>query len=641
MESRALTELPYTVFGYPTLKDFMFDVQDEAVAQIMMRVKEEDMNDISSTMGSSFEELLALSFAKAEAYSVARDMSIPPSQDQESKGAENTMKRLLGKDRFFELIENSFAEVVATLFQSVDQSELAAKAFSKRPEFQFALEIWTEIEDRSSSKPIVPGSQQPSFRAKFLLDELEFVSRRLNLKVVDIWTPTLFSFVARSLLESIHPALGSLHTCTVLRRLQILVCVAGPVALSDYPLEMLLHSLRPYITDFQCSEDAIKLFWYLIDRGQKYLFENPSFVAGLAVSTLASLRGFLSTTQDSTTQESHFRATLTQAESFRRWFSSFLDKYEPSKLDEKSVDSLRKIFRSSQNIEPVGSARRGTYEGELMTELLHDKRSASPLLSRSATDLVFSLLCTEFQIPSDFRDDILGDDDAAAANAIAVLESIESQALGRGYRLWAARALGRAYAASGVVNDSLLKEQRVTFVDSSGLSPHSSSKYAILHSLCDLLLSSGFRNAGLAERTLQVIVQKLAEYPALEECMTAIPPPFIKSLLWAPYQCPELSVRELDRFEREYTICWNGDITAVEWAKELTLALSINAAKDPVIGSLVPILSHRLPCTSSHTSFMTCCCPSLTATKWSVMSSQRYSATLSRISKTPRFTISD
>lgn len=589
-ETQALATLPHGIFGYSTPEEFLLDVQDEAVAQTIMRVKESDMDDISRITVMPSKELLASCFYKAEAYSVARDISMPPSQEQSFKGAENAIRNLLGPQKFFALVKSSFPGIIATLFGCVDQTEQIEKAFAKRPSFQFALAIWRDIENRGSSKATLPAGQQPSFRSKYLLDEIEFICGRMNLELDKIWTPTLFCFVARSLLESNHPALGSLHACYVLRKVKILVCLAGQVALRDYPLEMLIYSLRPYITDFQCSQDAIGLTWYLIENGRGHLSENPSFLAGIAVSTLASLRDFLSSSQDSTTQKSHFRATLSDAQAFHQWFSSFLNNYTPSHLDEVSERSLQNILRSSQNVRLVGNARRDTYEGDLMSDLLRDKTTGHRLLNQPSTDLVFSLLCDQFERPLDFRDDILGEDKAAATNAITLWSTLDNQQRGRDYRLWVARAMGRAYAATGVISESLVKEQRTTFVDLPDISLHSASKFAILYTIRDSLLSDNCQNPGLAEITLQVIVERLSVHPELEDCAVAIPSSLMNALVWAPYQCPPIPLKQLDKPQMDYAICWDGNTTVSEWARNLTLALSNGATGDPVVGALPPIL---------------------------------------------------
>ncbi|OJD11921.1 hypothetical protein AJ78_07406 [Emergomyces pasteurianus Ep9510] len=603
LETESLGSIPFTIFGYKTLNDLLIDVEDEVVAQIVMRGKDDEMTEISSCLGVPFEELLSNCFYKAEAYCIARDISIPPSQDSQPKGTQSRIKKILGAEKFGSLLERDFPETIAVFFKCVDQTEQMERGFEKRPPFKYALDIWRDIARRSSSKAVLPASQQPSFRARYLLDEFDFLCMRSGYDLETMWTPALVCFVARALIESIHPSLGSLHACAVIRKLKILVCIAGPLVLGEYPLEMLLHCLRSFIADFHCSEDAIGLFWYLVDKGSPYLVENPSFMAGLGVSTLASLRGFLSSSQESTTQETHFRSSLSKAQIFHDWFAKFLDKYESPRLTQESEKSFRNVVRSSQRINLVGNASKGTYEGELMVGLLRDSAAGERLLSAPATDLVFSLICNDFQKPKNFRDDILGEDQIAAANAATVWNTIRNQDHGSGYRLWAARVLGRAYASTGVINDSMLRETRPSFSNGMPERIRFTSKFSVIRILCDSLFSNSRRDIGLAERALQDIFSKLSSVPDLGECASAIPTSLVKALTWSPYLCPDLSLTAFQKTQFNHDIRWIPDVSVEEWARDVTLCLTIKEASDPIIGTLpkvlfeIPALAMKLlPC---------------------------------------------
>ncbi|KAK2789529.1 Serine/threonine-protein kinase tel1 [Onygenales sp. PD_12] len=590
LETESLGSIPFTIFGYHKLNDLLVDVEDEIVAQIVMRGKDDEMTEISTCFGAPFEELLADSFYKAEAYCIARDISVPPSQDSQPKGTESRIKKILGAEKFVSLAENSFPEAVAVLFKCADQPEQIERAFEKRPSFKFALDIWKDIGGRSSSTAILPANQQPSFRARYLLDEFEFLCRRTGYDLETMWTPALVCFVARTLIESIHPSLGSLHACSVIRKLRILVSIARSIVLQEYPLEMLLHCLRSFLSDFHCSEDAIGLFWYLVDNGKAYLLENPSFMAGLGVSTLASLRGFLSSSQESTTQEAHFRSSLSKAQKFHDWFAKFLDEYHPPKVSEESEKDLQNLMKAAQRIQLVGNASKGTYEGELMVNLLRDGTTGRGLLSAPATELVFSLLCNDFRRPDDFRDDIMGEDQIAATNAITVWKSIQQQGHGSNYRLWAARVLGRAYSSTGVISDSMLKELQPYSVNDIPESINLTSKFSIIQILCDSLLSNTRQDIGLAERALQAIFTNLSVNPELQECATAIPASLVKTLTWAPYICPNMSLDRSQKADFDHDIQWTPDVPVAEWARDVTLCLTIKERSDPVISALPKIL---------------------------------------------------
>ncbi|EFR04627.1 ataxia telangiectasia mutated [Nannizzia gypsea CBS 118893] len=593
MDKESVTDIPFAVFGYPTLHELLLDIQDEVVGQTAMREKEDDKKAIEACLERKFEDLLYESFYKAEAYSVARDISIPPSQEAGAKGAERGMINLLGKEKFFQLSEQYFPQTVATLFGSIDQTEQIQRAFEKRPLFHHALKAWQHIHARSHSTSALPLSQQPCFRARYLLDEIEVLCKRSGFDIETMWTPSLVCFVARMLLDSTHPALGSLHTCSVIRKLKILICVAGQISLYDYPFEMLLRGLSPFLTDFHCAEDAIGLVWYLIENGKAYLTDNPSFTAGLAVSILASLREFLSAPQASTTQRAHFKATLSKAHEFHLWFSDFLKTYSPSTeystLDGPSTESLRRIIHASQNIQLVGNGIKGTYESELILELLGDKISGRNLLTTHTSNLVLSQLCGNFQRPASFRDDVLGEDDDAASHAMTLWSSVENRTLGKGFRLWLARVLGRAYAATGVVNPSFRKEQKSEFLDYSRDGFLAGSKIAILRILCNTLPNNS-EPAGLAERTLQVIANNLAKDPLADECMQIIPSTLLKALTWEPYKCPMLVFSTSRMAPFLYLPQWDVINTASRFAQHLALFLCNKVAHDAVIGTLPKII---------------------------------------------------
>jgi ataxia telangiectasia mutated family protein len=212
--------------------------------------------------------------------------------------------------------------------------------------------------------------------------------------------------------------------------------------LQDYPLELILHALRPFLTDPHCCEDALGIFWYLLDAGQSYLSENPGFTAGIAVLALSSLSNFLASCAESTGQESQSRVTSSsRVGEFHKWLGSFLENYRAPNMDERTEESFQRIVRSAQGLCASGNSMKGSHESDLLFELLQDRTSGQNLLSRPVSDLVISLLGVQFQKPPDFRNDILGEDAAAAANAVAVWQTVRNGNPGSDYRLWAARVI--------------------------------------------------------------------------------------------------------------------------------------------------------------------------------------------------------
>jgi ataxia telangiectasia mutated family protein len=359
METQSVTSMPFSIFEYESLKEMLLDVKDEVIGQMMMRAKESEMQELGSFLEIPYAELLETSFHKAEAYCIARDITTPPEPGSQPKGVEIRMRKLLGADGFMTQAEKRFPEIIATFFRSLDRYDQIERAFSKRPSFQYALDIQNKIAGKSAAQSSLPANQQPSFRARYLLDELEFFCKRVGFELESIWTPSLASFVCRSLLETIHPALGSLHTCSVIRKIRILVCLCGPVMLEGYPFEMLLHALRPFLSDVHCSKDALGILWYLLEAGKQYLKDKPDFVAGICVSTSLTLRKLFSSSLSSTTQQSQFKSALTNAEIFHKWLRQFAEECCDSDWDENIQVAYSRMLDLAQQLSAPGRPTSG------------------------------------------------------------------------------------------------------------------------------------------------------------------------------------------------------------------------------------------------------------------------------------------
>ncbi|KAE8360415.1 Serine/threonine-protein kinase tel1 [Aspergillus caelatus] len=587
-EQESITTMPFSIFGYTSIKDMLCDVQDELVGQIIMRAREDEEMEMSKHMGKPFAELLATSFYKAEAYSIARDISTPPGQGSQPKGVETRLKKMLGTEHFVELIDQQFPQTIAAFFGSLDQYEQVERAFSKRAKFHDALEGLRCILGKSASKIVLPANQQPSFRARYLIDELEFLCKRSGYELETIWTPTLASYVCRTLLELIHPALGSFHACSVIRKIRVLLCVAGPVMLRDYPFEMTLHAMLPFLVDIYCSEDALGIFWHLLEAGQPYLAETPGLMAGVAVSTLLSLRKFLASPPADTAQQGQSKPVIANIERFLQWFGEYINTYESS-LDAETRESFRRVVKSSQATSTVESRSNDTNERDVILDILDDRSSERTLLSKPVSDHVIALLCADSEEP---LGNYHGKD--ATSNIVAVYQTLQNFNTGSGYRLWAAKVIGRAFATTGKVNDALLREQDLSLFKSqlshSRLEVHCYSKASILHELCNMLQNNSHLEVGLVERTLQLIISNLAKYPHFEQCAGVVPLYLMKAFTWSPYQCPPISMLVPETEGNDAKVNWKTSNPLPQWARSIALLLSKAAAKDPVIGSLSHII---------------------------------------------------
>ncbi|KAJ5424194.1 PIK-related kinase FATC [Penicillium cf. griseofulvum] len=594
-ETQSIMSMPFSIFGYDSLQNMLLDVKDEIVGQMIMRAKEQETIELAKHLQIPHLELLANSFHKAEAYSIARDISTPPGQGSQPKGVEIRLRKLLGADQFMVQIESQFPQIIATFFKSLDYYDQIERAFSKRENFSYALDIQTQIIKKSTSQNALPANQQPSFRARYLLDEIEFLCRRTGFEFELIWTPSLVSFICRSLLESIHPALGSLHACSVIRKIRILTCVAGSIILQDYPLEMTLSSLRPFLGDIHCSEDALGIFWYLLEAGKPYLEVTPGFTAGIAVSTLVTLRRIFSSLPENTTQESQFREVQSNAKRFYQWLVELLGELRSSDWDIETKVSFDRLVSLAEKFSTSEGSAGGQFGKDLVFEILKDRDSVTSLLSNPVADLVLSLLCPEFEQTSDTGNWVSNEDVDPASHVVSLWRTLQNSNGGSQYRLWAARVIGRSFAATGKIDQLLLREQDLSLFQTPESSLSSDifchSKARILRVLCDMLHVQKYFEAGLVERTLQLIVSNIANYPDFQGCSEVIPESLMKALIWNPYTCPAvlLSNSEQERCENAATSA--SGLSVSDWARSVSLFLSNAALEDPVIGSLRKVLN--------------------------------------------------
>ena len=598
LDTQTLSTIPFGIFGYTSLTELVQDVLHEVTAQIVMRGRDSEAQELSKIMSTSFLNLIEESFARCAAYCIARASAIPPEVDAQASGGDKRLKRLVGsKERYATMIKNKFPEILSTFFKIVDREDSIIKGFQRHEVHYAAHSAYDEILSSGNSGMTLTVSQQPTFKASFLVDEVDYICLRAERDVEEMWTPALYIYVFRELVNTAHPALGSLYSCAVIRRLRILVSMAGEVAFQDYPLEMALHSLRQFLTDTQCAENAMGLFRFLLGRGHSYLQRVPSFVAGLLVSTLTSLKLFLESPQESTTQESQFRATMSRAEEFHKWIGTFGSEYTSSALDLHGEEAFKSIITSARQIRSAGNAKLGTCESELLHDILTDRLSGRNLIDGPSQDIILDLLCSKFEVPANFREDILGLGQHATECVPILWNTLKHKYRGEGYALWVARALGRAYASTGFTNPKLMRETQddgEVYKERSWKNPVSSSRFAIIQLLCNLLLADKLQDIGLVERALQAIVSNVDKDDSIQEVIGKLRASLLPSLDWKPLSLPFLAqsygvagspFEPLSRaIEIEPSIAYDA------WIRRICLSLIATCGQDLILLELAPIV---------------------------------------------------
>ncbi|KAM0271737.1 hypothetical protein ACHAPA_002502 [Fusarium lateritium] len=591
LECDPIEDIPFSIFGFTTLGDLLKSAQSEAVGLTVMRGQDDAFSEVCRLLGSSKSDLVRESFTTAIAYSMI--FGDANGGDGKDRGEAN-VKKLLGSKAYTELIYINFVDIAALFFDLIDQENSLEKVFT-RFKLDYAADILSAVKAISHSPAELPANQQPMFKAKYLISELHRLCKNTEFQFHDLWTPPLVVSIARKLLNTVHPALGPLHACSVLRKVRVLISLAGSVALDSYPLEMLLNATRKFITDSECADDALGISQYLLAEGASHLSNAPSFLAGYALSTLASLRVFLESSQSSTTQESQFKATMSKAERFHGWFSKYLEEYDsPMFKNLAQKNAFKSITQSAACIRSSGNAERGTAESKLLLDILDDGGADHQLLNDSSRQLALGLLCGDFSIPASIKDDIIESDEDALKHSTAVWKSCDTESLSEEYLAWAGRVVGRAFSASGEIPADILRESYLTRYQQ--IAPGSNgSEMGILYLLQDLTSTSDSVTAGLAEAALRSIVSDatlLDDEPLTVACQKSLTESLLVTSQWGTHRSPPSDrgppTPASSPIQQDV---WSMDITSKDWLPSLSAHLAQSVPESIILSVLAPILA--------------------------------------------------
>ncbi|KAK3938496.1 hypothetical protein QBC46DRAFT_292278 [Diplogelasinospora grovesii] len=590
LENDSIEDIPFEIFGFSSLQDILIKARTEAAAIMIMRGQEKEALDMAQILGMSPADMVQQSFTKIVAYSIAHDISVPSGEGHVT--GESRLRKMLGKEGFLENIHLNFADILATFFDVFDQEYPIEKYLKRDEKFAYAADIMEEIKKLGHLDTSLPPNQQPMFKAKYLPREILHLCSRTVYEPENLWTPALVVFIARKLLNTIHPALGPLHACSVLRKIRVLICLAGDHALASYPLEMLLHSIRAFVVDPECADDALGITQYLVLKGDYHLKRAPSFLAGYALSSLADLRVFLESSQSSTTQESQFKATMSKAQHFHSWFAKYLADYEsPSFKDEAQKRAFKAITQSAAHIRASGNAEKGTHESNLLLEILEDWNRENQLLNEPARSVALSMLCGAFNIPLSSRLDMLGADEDALNHGAVVWKSCSSKQLSGEYLSWAGRVVGRSFAASGEIAQELLRESHLEEYRKMS-SGYSGSEEGLLNLIEALTVSTDCSTAGLAESALRIVVSDAVgeeDQDLLGACQKSLSEPLLISSNWNPYRTPPSDFFDVDS-PAEAELFSAKRLESPNWSQQVAAFLARSVPELVTLRVLAPIL---------------------------------------------------
>ncbi|KIW90931.1 uncharacterized protein Z519_08714 [Cladophialophora bantiana CBS 173.52] len=585
LSQETLASMPFQLFEYASLQEMAADNIGELTGQIALRGFRHS-EELAQLVGKDWNSLLTEQFAYAEAYTLASETSVPKT-DRLYDGSEKLVRKQLGSQLYLQRLRECLPDIIALLVISLQDDRGIEKALPAP-----SLKVWQEIVTDSGQNMQLPLAQQPCFRARCLPEELKYLCSRLHLEETDIWTSGLLVHVYRQLLDRARPALGPLHTCSIIRKIRIVISLAGPVAREGYPLEMMLHNLRPYLTVFQCAEETMGIYRFLLRHGTPSLSCRPSFIAGLGVSIFASLTGFITSSQDSTTQEEHFISTMTNAQDFRAFLGQYLESLELTNAGSEALRMYRLIIRHAKAIAHEGSSVQGTSEGQLLYALLSDQSSKDPLLSDFHFDLSIKILCHRFYASPDYQDDILANDDDASQFSATLENLLRRFVLDKSFRIWAAQVVGRGFIMRGLTATTNDKAQKMRCQSPDVSLEAVSSHTNIMRYLVDLLWKSDYPALSFAENTLQLISSNLNEADESAFLGSEFDRSLVHELRFRNFPCPPAPLSLASGLVSKQEGTDGGShAKSRDWATQLLIQISEIAASDPILGFLMPLIN--------------------------------------------------
>lgn len=503
----ALKDLPYSAFQYSSLNELLMANQVEVCAQMVMFGDNTGMDLLSRATKLLPKGIIKLAYAKSLAYAMSYDIRMSPGLPSPSRDREHYVRDLVGsKEEQAILTHSQWPAVQGHFYLTTQQDDPEDKWLEKQSEYSHQLKILKEIKQYSHSGRRLPNFQEPVFTSNKLLDQVDRLSRRA--KDGEGWTSSRFTLAARMLLDAVDDSLGSLHSCIVIRRLRVLIAMVGDVALTGFALEMLIHSLRPFINDSECADDTLGILQYLFNHGREHLRSKPSFLGGTITLLILQLRQHSKSRQSSTTQESQHTATVQKMLGFQKWLVQYLAQ---ATLDEQGKSAYDTLTKALALLELPGNAQKDSSESAVLEFLLNQWSSPKPLCTSTDCFEALCMLAEDFEASRSSEEDCFGNDEASAKYA-QTLWDVSSRMVGlpnvRNFTAWSARVLGRAYASTGIRPSASLAEVISPGVQMpANLSTDdqltANSHTIIARKWSQLLYSRKRVEAGLAEHTLR------------------------------------------------------------------------------------------------------------------------------------------
>jgi ataxia telangiectasia mutated family protein len=260
-------QFPFHCFGYSDFKSWTLSVKDELVAQLVNANKWEDAAKLFRG-NSPFDEILLDCLPRIVSYShlMQTGVSDGPSASEQCEAA-------VGKDVYTATLTGQFARSVAIMIERFDDRTLSSESFNS-----IGLGEAPHVLSNTQLSPLGPSHPeppQPSYDLRKVSAAIEYLRQELNIPPQGVWSPANTTFVIRQLVTLGVETSDSTVALSFLRRIVLVLCLAGKSIIDGYTLEMLLFSLKEFISRETMCQDTLEVIKYIFSRGSVHFDKNP------------------------------------------------------------------------------------------------------------------------------------------------------------------------------------------------------------------------------------------------------------------------------------------------------------------------------------------------------------------------------
>ncbi|KAI5205260.1 hypothetical protein AUEXF2481DRAFT_9016 [Aureobasidium subglaciale EXF-2481] len=598
LETQAVSRIPFKIFGYKSMAELLEHNMNEIYAQLLMREKDDQIQWLTKMLDLTEAQVSQSTFSKTLAYAISWDVSGRQVSSQDPSQVTTICEtRLRGfyktSGDYYAAVKSNLPDIIAQIFTSIYHEEVAEKLFEKKSQYAYAKDALSAMKRHGSLDTDLSQAQQPCFKGRYLIDQLERVCRRTGNKtfttVKDILDVPHITVTLRSIIDSMHPAYGPLEACRTVRKLRIFLALAGDEVFRGYPLQTMIRTLQPVIIDPHCSDDGMGMLQYLLERGKSFLKQEISMFTGTGLLILLSLKQFMISRQDKTTQESQFRNTVSRMQSFHDWLVTYLLEFRSSMRLPQQQNAFCSLVESCRDLELSAPSGVSQAANTLLKGLLDDEESVTPVLGPIERKQVTSTLCHHFHV-TDKAHDMFASDELSLSYARRVWESTQKLTIANEYGAWAARVIGRAYASTVSLEQIRPTRGLISHLTST-LGETNHSTRAIVTKLNDLLSSQDRTHVGVAEQSLRKIANC---FMAQEDHNGVIDferilPVHVVDAIARIYHKDIPEIKDSQKLRREDL--WraaklNRNMPFESWVQNLTVSICQWAKGNPLVGQL-------------------------------------------------------